>query len=335
MIKVLVVDDSRFMRDVISKIIGEDKELKVVGRAKNGKNAIDMNEKLDPDVITMDVEMPKMNGVEAVKEIMESNPTPIVMISSVTKRGADSTIESLRHGAVDFIEKSEGIDIWKKSEEIVKKVKIASKAKIEKEVPETTEKDLPEIKKAERDIIVIGSSTGGPKALETIFSSLPFVSEIKGIIVQHMPSKFTNRLAKRLDSVSEYNINEAENNAPLKPGSFLLAPGGYHLTIDKDRVKLNQDPKINNVRPSVDPAMATASKEYKNRLLGVILTGMGKDGLMGSKEIIRNDGKIIAQNKESCQVYGMPKRVIESGNVNSIVPLDKIPKEILKFIEGS
>ncbi len=335
MIKVLVVDDSRFMRGVISKIIGKDDELKVVGRAKNGKNAIEMNEKLDPDVITMDVEMPKMNGVESVKEIMKTNPTPIIMISSVTKRGAESTIESLRHGAVDFIEKSEGIEIWKESEEIVKKVKIASKAKIEKGVPETTKKDLPKIKKVKRDIIVIGSSTGGPKALETILSSLPLVSEIKGIIVQHMPSGFTTRLAKRLDSVSEYNINEAENNDPLKSGSFLLAPGDYHLTVDKDHVELNQDPKINNVRPSVDPTMATASKEYKNRLLGVILTGMGKDGLMGSKEVIRNNGKIIAQNEESCQVYGMPKRVIESGNVNSVEPLDKIPKEILKIIEGS
>ncbi|ACV24460.1 protein-glutamate methylesterase/protein-glutamine glutaminase [Methanocaldococcus fervens] len=359
-IRVLVVDDSAFMRKVISDILNSDPEIEVVGTAKDGVEAVELTQKLKPDVITMDVEMPRMNGLEAVKKIMEIQPTPIVMLSALTREGSKTTFEALESGAVDFIPKPSGsisLDIRKIGEEIIKKVKEAAKAKVVKKIPTITKPKpatedtgikatTPQISLAMEGLgvpdsklkemcVIIGSSTGGPPVVTEIISKLP--GRMPPIfVVQHMPQGFTKLFAERMNQVSKLNVKEAEDGERVMPGYVYVAPGDYHMLLRKrgDNVYIyldDQMPKVNGTRPAVDITAEAVADVYGGKSVGVILTGIGKDGAYGFKKIKEKGGKIIAQDGKTCVVFGMPKAVIDLGIADLVLPPSEIPKAIVKF----
>ncbi len=344
MIKVLVVDDSSFMRRVLTKMLESDESIKVVGAASDGLEAIELAEKLKPDVITMDVEMPRMNGLEALKHIMEHNPVPVIMFSALTREGAEVTISALEMGAVDFITKdfsNVSVSIYGKENELITKVKSVAKNKIGLLLKRLKSNLKPELsikipkRDLRRDVICIGSSTGGPPALELILKRMPKDLPVPIVIAQHMPRLFTQSFSNRLNSMCQITVKEAENREPLRGGIAYLAPGDTHISIKKTGreaiLKYTEDTSY-IYRPSVDLLLLSAGETFNDRAIGVILTGMGSDGLKGANELYKKGGYIIAQNEETCVVYGMPRAVVSAGCVNSVLPLDMIPEEIIRNI---
>ncbi len=353
--KVLVVDDSAFMRRVITDMINEDASLEVIDTARNGREAIEKVKSLHPDVVTMDVEMPVMDGLDALKAIMAECPVPVLMLSSVTKEGADATIRSLELGAVDFITKPSSIfkvntdDVRDKLHEKIKVVKkarmrsvsnmtktVGRKARIEPSVsqrPQSVSK--PKHSGTLKKIIAIGTSTGGPRALQSVIPMLPGNLDASVVVVQHMPPGFTKSLADRMNAMSELNVKEAENNDVLEPGWVYIAPGDHHLRVIQDRngyrINLGDDPPVTGHRPSVDAMMYSIADLGTENIIGVIMTGMGADGAKGLVNIKQmNKAHIIAQDEESCVVFGMPKSAIAEGVVDRVVTLSDISNEILK-----
>lgn len=334
------MDDSAFMRTLISDIVNDDPELEVIDTASNGLVALEKNVQLGPDVILMDVEMPKLDGVSALSHIMDNNPTPVVMLSNLTQKGTHTTIKALEAGAVDFIPKPSGsisLNIQSIAEEIVKKVKLAAKVN-----PETYRAHkiltLPSVEmKHSIKVIVIGASTGGPQTLASILKRLP--RNIPPIfIVQHMPAEFTGPLAARLNSMCAFDVKEAKEGDRVKPGQALLAPGGHHMTVKRsildnhEIIRLNTDPLVNSIRPSVDVTMTSVVEVYGANTIGVLLTGMGCDGAKGMCSIKSSGGKTIAQDQDSCVIFGMPKSAIEGGCVHKIADLSHIPEEIIHML---
>lgn len=344
MINVLIVDDSAFMRKLISDILGEEKNITIVGKARDGKDAIEKVKKLHPDVVTMDVEMPKMNGIDAVERIMEENPVPIIMLSSLTKEGADATISALEKGAVDFIPKPKSIFKVKDDSiknEIVEKIRIASKIKLKKPPKRIVlpRKKVEHIEKSNRlqKIIAIGTSTGGPRALQRVIPKIPGDINAAILIVQHMPPGFTKSLAERLNKISEIDVKEAEGNEELKPGYAFIAPGGKHLKVRKKRNKLytylEDSELVSGHKPSVDAMYDSIVQNKLDNVIGVIMTGMGSDGATQMRELRRLKNYTIAQNEETCVVYGMPKSAVDLGAVDEVVSLDDISEAIIKAME--
>jgi two-component system chemotaxis response regulator CheB len=350
--RVLVVDDSLFMRKLITRLLEEDPELQVAGTAKNGEEAVRLAEELRPDVITMDIEMPVMNGLEALSQIMKSRPVPVVMLSSLTKEGASETIEALRRGAVDFIGKPSGstsADLYKVREEMLSKIKAAAKisavalkpiARPRTAASAAGAASVPAGKKDQmfkefQQIVVIGTSTGGPRALDAVIGTLPAGFAYPVLVVQHMPPKFTKSLAQRLDGVSNVRVVEAQDGEPILGGTVYIAPGDYHITaVEKAgeyRIRLNQDPQRNGHRPSADVLFESAAKLSKLKRHYVLMTGMGQDGAKGmllGKE--SGSASTIAEAKETCVVFGMPRAAIEFKCVDHVVPLDRITAKILE-----
>lgn len=340
MIRVLIVDDSAFMRRVISDILNDDPDIDVIDIASNGLTAIDKTAKLRPDVILMDVEMPKMDGLSALSHIMQSYPTPVVMLSNFTQKGTYTTIKALEAGAIDFIPKPSGtlsLDIYTIAIQIIEKVKLAANVNIKKtQAHKTLTFPMVEMKTTTK-VVVIGASTGGPKTLADVLDRLP--RNIPPIfIVQHMPAEFTKSLAARLDSKCVFGVREAKNGDIVRPGQALLAPGGHHMTVkrlsleNKEIIRLNTEPPVNNIRPSVDVTMQSVLEVYGTNTIGVLLTGMGHDGAKGMCSIKRSGGKTIAQNKETCVIFGMSKSAIENGCVNKVVPVSSIPEVIMNML---
>jgi two-component system chemotaxis response regulator CheB len=331
--KVLVVDDSAFMRKIISDMINSDPQLNVVGTARDGVDALKKIPQIHPDVITLDVNMPRMDGLTTLKQIMKERPLPVIMVSAATQEGAETTFQALNLGAVDYIPKPSGqisLDVNKIKNELVAKIKTAMKAKIitHKHIPRSRIKTKQKLKEK---VITIGASTGGPPALEKILTQLPR-NIPPTLIVQHMPSGFTSSFAKRLDELCNFYVKEAEKGDIIKQGQALIAPGGYHMTVTTEgRIQLDTGPPEHSVRPAVDPLMRTAAEVYGSETIGVILTGMGRDGSSGLKAIKENGGRTIAQNEATCTVFGMPKAAIDDGNVDKVLPLSKIPKQIMQW----
>ncbi|MBM7555972.1 chemotaxis-specific protein-glutamate methyltransferase CheB [Halanaerobacter jeridensis] len=354
--EILVVDDSAFMRKVITELLETNNKFKVVDTARNGVDALKKIEKYTPDVITLDVEMPKMNGLDFLKRLMAKKPIPVVMLSSVTAEGSEETIKALERGAFDFITKPSGsisLDIDKVKDELLKKVKLAAQSGVQEKInrqvrrksSRTTKRSLSkEVESAQKssslkfngsktNLLVIGASTGGPKAIKEVMSSLPGNLQIAILIVQHMPAGFTKSLAKRLNKLSDYRVKEAEEGDKVKVGTALLAPGDYHMLIKNGKVKLSQGVKVHNVRPAIDKTIGSVVKDYKNSIVGVLLTGMGKDGAKGMKLIKEFGGKTIAQDEKTSVVYGMPKVAYKMGAVDKVSPVYDIPKEIAKLFK--
>ncbi len=335
-IRVLVVDDSAFARSIISRRLGSVADIEVIAEAKDGLDAFNQVKELRPDVVTMDVTMPRMDGLAAVKLIMADRPTPIVMLSALTGPGADVTMQALELGAIDFFLKPSiaspaGSD--KGTIELADKIRVAASARVS--IGRSIKLRKPAVKTPSGgdfdSLMIIGSSTGGPRALSEVVPALPGDINAAIVLVQHMPPQFTASLASRLNEASNIEVVEASNGDRLKRGRALMAPGGFHMTINRDgSVALNSNPEVHGVRPSVDVTMQSAVKNFAGEIHAVIMTGMGSDGRDGCREIKSRGGRVLAEHESSCAVYGMPKAVIDAGLADRIIPLDKIAREITR-----
>lgn len=334
-IKLLIVDDSAFMRRVITDIVADIDMIEVVGIARNGKDALEIIPRLKPDVITLDIEMPILNGIETLKLIKERYDIPVIMLSSLT--GTDITIEALQIGAVDFIEKPKDLNSDLNSFKSEIELKIKSVACKDNSCREFTKKDVKIIPTTSinRDIeaVVIAASTGGPKALVYLISQLPRNINVPIFIVQHMPKGFTTSFASRLDNESKVKVVEAKDGMLIEKGVVYLAPGDYHMTLERNRIALNSLDKLHGVRPAADYLFKSATELYGNKLLGIVLTGMGRDGSQGMVSIKNKGGYNIAQSEESCVVYGMPGSAVEKGVVDKIMDLEDISINLNKLIK--
>lgn len=349
-VKVLVVDDSAFMRKVICDILNMGSGIRVIGSAKDGKEALEMVETLKPDVITLDIEMPVMDGLSCLREMIKNDYVNVIILSSLTKEGAEATIQALEYGAVDFITKPTNIFDMKnesKKQEIIDKVKLVGGMKKNKkdilpaiQIKNIQEKKMPEIAKNSsiKSIVAIGTSTGGPKALQVVLPLIPGDIPAAFLVVQHMPPGFTKSLAGRLDSMSEITVKEAEDREIVKAGHAYLAPGDFHMLVEKQnneelRIKLSKMPPVGGHRPAVNVMMESLSQTELSNIIAVIMTGMGGDGSKGIKMIKdMNKGYVIAQDEKTCVVYGMPKVAVQTGAVDVVVPLHEITNEIMKFM---
>ena len=339
-IRVLIVDDSPLFRDVLTSIINSDPSLEVIGTANNGQEGLEKTMAIKPDVITMDLTMPVMNGVEAIKKIMEDCPTPIIIASTMDTK---TIIKAFGLGAMDFV--SISLNIEKFSNQLIEKIKIASKVKPLKRLkttlsffktPASTEADSVGKKEKASKIVAIGVSTGGPNALAAVLSHLPHHLAAGLLIVQHISKGFVNGLADWLQSSTHLNIKVAQTNDVLKNNTILIAPDNYHIQIDGNSLinlsKSKDESKIHV--PSIDEMMKSVSKSYGKNAIGVIMTGMGQDGVEGIRAIKMAGGITIAQDKETSVVFGMNKMAIDTGCVDKVLPLDKIADEIIKILNN-
>ncbi len=354
MVKVLIVDDSAFMRNALTSMLASDPEISIVGTARDGLEAIEKIASLRPDVVTMDVEMPRMDGITALKHIMEKAPVPVIMVSSLTNEGAKVTLDALDLGAVDFIPKNLSelsVNIVKIKEVLLDKIKqIAGRGPIrrivrpiDKAAIETKIRELrlavPQRATGERktSVVAIGTSTGGPRALQEIITVLPKDFPVPIVIAQHMPPNFTGPFAERLNQLSKIEVKEAQEGDQLKPGLALLAPGRGHMKVVKKRtlesvVTISENREEFTYRPSVDALILSIAECYPGRALGVILTGMGNDGLKGLTELKRTGGRVFAQNEQTCVVYGMPKAVVDAGLADKVLSLEEMAGEIINAV---
>jgi two-component system chemotaxis response regulator CheB len=347
-IKAVVVDDSAFMRKALSTMLKKDPQIDVVAVARNGEEGLEMVRKFDPDVVTMDIEMPKMDGLTALKHIMMEMPRPVIMVSSLTTEGAEATLKAMEYGAVDFIPKQfsmVSLEIVKIEEELRSKVKSVARKKdnlrvfrrIKKKAPVTTIKGFDKKKSIlVRDIVAVGVSTGGPPVVQKILSELPRDFPACILIAQHMPGSFTGPFARRLNEASQLTVKEAESGDVIKPGHVFVAPGGQHLKIDQKvsriDVVVTHEPRDALYKPSADVLISSVAKGVGKRGLGVILTGMGHDGLLGIRELKQRGGKAIAQNEESCVVYGMPKAIVDEHLADVVTDVDHMAETIVSML---
>lgn len=334
-VRVLVVDDSLFMRQGIAKTLAAG-PFDVVGQARNGAEALELVAKLAPDVLTMDFNMPGMNGAETVRALMQQRPTPVVMFSAHTKQGAKETFDALAAGAVDFVTKPAGevsVDLSKISEELTRKLLAAAAARPRipaapppsgrpsgaVAIPRTT---LPG---GMPRVCCIAVSTGGPAALTEVIPALPPDLRIAIVVVQHMPAGFTGPFAERLNAASRVAVKEAAHGDRPLAGTVLIAPGDRHLEFDdRGLVALTDGPMVHGCRPAADVTMMSAAKVYGRRTLAVVMTGMGKDGAAGALAIKRVEGKTCAQDQLSSVIYGMPKAAVDAGAIDEVMPLSDI-----------
>ena len=353
-IRVLIVDDSAFMRKVITQMLQSDEEIEVIGAARNGLEAVEKVRTMKPDIVTLDVEMPVMNGIEALKIIMKETPLPVLMVSSLTEEGAQVTLDALDIGAVDYLPKNLSnisLNISKIKEDLLAKIKAIGSQKIKFDKKKKREfnsisglnmeagKELKKFKSLSGKVAVvaIGVSTGGPKALQEILPIFPKDFSAGILVVQHMPKAFTGVFAERLNQMSKIEIKEAENGDKIRSGLALIAPGNMHMTVERKSpletaIKLSNEPADTLYKPSVDVMMKTVAQTYAGRCVGVILTGMGHDGRDGIKAIKETEGKTLAQDEESCVVFGMPKSAIDIGVIDKVVPLSQMAFEIMNMV---
>lgn len=362
--KALVVDDSQFMRTVVRSAL-EDAGYEVV-EASDGEQAVQATRSHDPDVVTMDVEMPTMNGIDATEAIMSTQPTPILMLSAHTERGAGATFDALSKGAVDFLPKPDGevsTDTADLAIDLVETVETVRQADVSAVTPETdntpgeagapadagaagdaTADDVASsvgevtTEYVENPTVVLGASTGGPKVLQRVLYDLPRDVDARVLLVQHMPENFTARLAERLDSVSSYDVSEADDGMRVGAGEVVLARGGKHMRVDaygggRIRLKLTDEEKVHGVRPAIDVTMHTAARTIDDPLVGVALTGMGRDGARGIEAIKQAGGKTIAQDEASSPVWGIPSAAIETGAVDSVVAATDVAAAVVRALE--
>lgn len=351
--KVCVIDDSAFMRRVISDIINSDERLEVVATANNGKEGLKVINDLKPDVVTLDIQMPVMNGLEMLKVLQENHNIPVIMLSTLVKEGAKETMEALELGAFDFIKKPDNIfkiNSDEIKEQLIDKLIAATEARrrnVRKFKPSLsksfrTDKSpatsaTKQVKKPQdvKNLVALGTSTGGPRALQYVLPYLPENMNAGMVVVQHMPPGFTKSLSDRLNQLSKIMVKEAEDGDVITNGSAFIAPGDRHLEVVERNnalmIKLTDEPPAGGHKPAVDVMMNSVAKIKSKKLTGVIMTGMGADGAKGMAEVKdQNKMHIIAQDEESCVVYGMPKSVVERGLADEVVTLETIADSIIK-----
>ena len=349
-IRVLIVDDSALMRQVLTALLAKDSEIEVVGAAPDPYIARERIKELNPDVLTLDVEMPKMDGLTFLEKLMRGHPMPVVMVSSLTEAGCDTTLRALELGAVDFITKPK-IDLREGMEEIAQdligKVKAAAIAKVKRDALGVKREAKPltpysspltsgsAMIKTTDTIIAIGASTGGTEAVKDVLQMLP-PNTPPILVTQHMPERFTKTWADRMNDLCHIAVKEAQDGDSVLPGHALVAPGGYNMTLVRNgaryTVQINQDPPVNRHRPSVDVTFASVARYAGANAVGVILTGMGGDGAKELLTMKRAGAFTIAQDEASCVVFGMPKEAIKAGAVDKVLPLDDIAGAILTHV---
>ena len=353
-IRVLVVDDAVVVRKIVTDSLASDPEIEIAGIAANGKIALQKIPQVNPDLVTLDIEMPEMDGIEALTEIRKQyGSLPVIMFSTLTERGGTKTLEALALGATDYVTKpanvgSVSVAIQRIKDELIPKIKLFCSAKVGKNAPETAKPEIrqsalpkiPVVKGTyssvvnERvDIIAIGVSTGGPNALADLIPVLPKNLPVPIVIVQHMPPFFTKLLAERLNSKSNIEVFEGAAGKEIIPGQAWLAPGDYHMEVERKFNKVvlttNQNTPENSCRPAVDVLFRSVAKVYGKNILAVILTGMGRDGLIGCESIKDAGGQVIVQDEKSSVVWGMPGFVARAGLQDKILPLNQIGQEII------
>lgn len=347
-IRVLVVDDSPFICRLLTSYLNSAPDMQVVGQVVDGNKVLASVKELKPDAITLDLGLANAEGLVVLADIMCQYPTPIIVVSGVSKQGANITLQALDLGAVDFIFKytpQVNRDPEELRNEIIAKVRAASQIRVVRSlVKHPSPEALPLLSSSKaatkqpmfpqelaNEVVVIGASTGGPMALRVLLGNLPANFSAGLIVVQHIPESFIPVLVKQLNLHTLLQVKEAEEGESLKPGVILVAPGDYHLTISNDcRVKLNQSPKVGGFRPAIDVTMQSVAKVYGARTKGVILTGMGEDGAKGMAYIHAQRGKTYAQDAESCVVNGMPQRAIELGQVDHVAPPDQLAQLLIR-----
>ncbi len=342
-IRVLVVDDSRFFRRRVCEALNADAKIEVIGTACNGKEAVQQVAKLAPDVVTMDVEMPVMDGVAAVREIMRNNPTPVLMFSSITTAGAKATLDALEAGAMEFLPKAFGLVNGDKSGILVRlrtHVRILGRRKLAKAQAQVAPKTpgrvasaprretVKEVVKRGTRLVAIGCSTGGPVALQHVLAPLPENYPLPILLIQHMPENFTTALAERLNTTCAITVREAKDGDRLHPGVALLAPGGRQMVLEAEGaqcvVRVRDALADEYLKPSVDLAFRSVADLFPGKALAVVLTGMGTDGREGAKLLKTGGSSVWAQNEESCVVFGMPMAIIKAGLADQVMALDEI-----------
>lgn len=339
MIRVLVVDDSAFVRKALTRMLGDAPDIEVVGTAVDGQDGLEKAIALRPSVITLDVKMPRVDGLEALRRIMSECPTPVLLLSSLTSEGADVTLRGLELGALDFVDKSSvqgAMNLGGLADELRSKVRALAGAQRRLRTPLAKARVSEPHAEGRVEAVVIGTSTGGPAALQVIIPRLPANLAAPVLIVQHMPLGFTRSLAERLDQKSALLVREARDGEPPLPGRALVAPAGRHLKLRRvqgePRLWLDDEPVDALHRPSVDVLMQTAARVYGSAVLGIVLTGMGSDGVEGLRAIQAAGGRTLAQSEDSCVIFGMPKAALEAGVVHRAVPLERVPDEILAAV---
>lgn len=348
-IRVLVVDDSTVIRRILTDSLSSDPNLEVVGTAANGKIALAKISQVNPDVITLDMEMPEMDGIATLVEIRRLYPKlPVIMFSTLTQRGAEATLDALSKGANDYVTKPANVGsvtaaMQNVRNELVPKIKAFCPWFAKSQVATQVQRSVFQSKLSVQnkatpfnrvDIVAIGSSTGGPNALQSVLSKIPADFPVPIVIVQHMPPIFTKHLADRLNQLTSLNVTEAKRGDVLLPGGVWIAPGDYHMTLGRVgttlRVNLNQGTPENSCRPAVDVLFRSVNDVFGPNVLSVVLTGMGQDGARGCEAIRNAGGKVIAQDEATSVVWGMPGAVAQAGLADKILPLDKIADEIVR-----
>jgi two-component system chemotaxis response regulator CheB len=344
-IQVLVGDDSAFMRTALRRMIESDPSLRVIATAPDGLEVLRKAAALHPDVITLDIEMPRLNGIETLKRLMRETPCPVIIVSSLTQEGANATLEALALGAFDYLPKQlsyASLDIEKIQSDLVAKIRAAADATCRKRMSRSAAQDriLPRVRSAYNaipSIVAIGTSTGGPRALQEILPMLPKALPVGILVVQHMPKGFTRPFAHRLDGLCEVSVREASQGDRIEPGVVLIAPAGQQLTVSKRNaiegvIHLSSEPANTPHIPSVDVMMHSVAESYGALAMGIIMTGMGTDGTAGMAAIAAKSGITVGQNEATCTVYGMPKSCAEAGLLQQVVPLRDIPSQILQAV---
>ena len=351
-IRVLVVDDSVVIRRVVSDVLNSDPSLETAGTAPNGRIALAKIPDLAPDVVVLDVEMPVMGGLETLKAIRQAYPKlPVIMFSSLTEQGASTTLDALSLGASDYVAKPAGAKGMagvqaQIRDSLIAKVKALGTRRTgrpgaARRLPPSPAPARPRIKRpaarSQRvDIVAIGTSTGGPNALTSVLPKLPAGLPVPIVIVQHMPPIFTKSLAKRLSAQSAIDVYEGAEGDVLRPGAAWIAPGGYHMELRRDgtavRLRLNQDPPEHNCRPAVDVLFRSVPGVYGAGVLGVVLTGMGRDGAPGAQHIVEAGGQVLAQDEPSSVVWGMPGAVVQAGLADAVLPLSLVASAITQRV---
>lgn len=344
MIRVLIVDDSRVVREVIKDLL-DGTDVQVVGEASNGKEAIELTKKLAPDLVTMDVMMPVMDGLSAVEHIMAFTPTPIlVLASSIKRKDVNIAFEAIQLGALDVMEKPENLSregFVALRDTLLQKIRLLSNIKVishlkgkRKFAPPVVPKELPRAKEPITGILAIGASTGGPRAVMNILKALPTNFPLGAALVQHIGASFTAGFVDWLAQECKLQVKLAKDGDEVVPGTVFVGPGNAHMEIEENVVHLTDAPPVNNCKPSVDVLFKSVARSYGSQALAVLLTGMGRDGAEGMAEIKKMKGLNIVQDEKTSVIFGMPKAAIELGVVDKVIPLNDIPNEIMRIVRN-
>ena len=328
--RVVVVDDSALMRQTVSDSLNSLRDVEVVATAASGPEAIAVIAEQKPDIVSLDIELPGMSGLEVLKHVMDHNPTGVVLVSAYTTAGAETTIEGLTLGALDFVPKpsiDEGLDVFRVR--LRRTFRAALSAKLLPQTPpEAASQEPTTTSLRPTDLAIIASSTGGPGALQRLLSAFETPPAFPIVIVQHMPKTFTGKMAQRLNGVGPASVSEAGDGDELRAGHILVAPGANHIEIDKGVVRLTNDAPIGGLRPRADITLSSAAQSYGSGVTGIVLTGMGTDGLVGCRRIKRSGGQVIAQDQQSSTVDGMPRAVRDAGLADAVGDPAKIARAL-------